>query len=442
MISLYMSGRWALPAALFATLLCAFSSLPTVAAGEPGAAARIKLSLEADAVDGMCELGDTVLFTAELECRGKIGKSATLQWTVETVAFEAPVVEQVELELAAGETASFVYSLEMKTPGFVQVSCTISEEDAKKGLMRSRRIGCEPTKVLSALTAESDLEEFWAGSLKELAAVAPEYELIKQEVKEGADHELYEVVMRSFGGARVRGWLQLPLTDGPHPALLRVPGYTQNMRPLDSANEAVVFSFNIRGHGRSTDDVPGQPVDYWVRGLDDRDTYYYRGAYLDCVRAVDFLCSRGDVNTDQIAIWGASQGGGLAFATAALDERIDLCVSDIPWLCDWKNYLELAGKNDEEEIMAWLRAKPERTPESTLKTLSYFDTMNLAHRIKCPTLMGVGLQDSICPPSTSFATYNRITAPRDYRIYEDSGHGLGWDHIEWVISEMEERFGG
>ena len=92
--------------------------------------------------------------------------------------------------------------------------------------------------------------------------------------------------------------------------------------------------------------------------------------------------------------------------------------------------------------MAWLRAKPERTPESTLKTLSYFDTMNLAHRIKCPTLMGVGLQDSICPPSTSFATYNRITAPRDYRIYEDSGHGLGWDHIEWVISEMKERFGG
>ena len=81
--------------------------------------------------------------------------------------------------------------------------------------------------------------------------------------------------------------------------------------------------------------------------------YYYRGAYLDCVRAVDYLSSREDVDQDRIAIWGGSQGGGLAFATASLDPRIDLCVADIPWLCDWENYLTLAGKTDDEEIQTW-----------------------------------------------------------------------------------------
>ena len=65
--------------------------------------------------------------------------------------------------------------------------------------------------------------------------------------------------------------------------------------------------------------------------------------------------------------------------------------------------------------------------------------MNLADRIRCPTLMGVGLQDPICPPSTSFATFNRITAPTDYRIYEKSGHGLGAAHYEWVLGEMMEH---
>jgi cephalosporin-C deacetylase len=158
------------------------------------------------------------------------------------------------------------------------------------------------------------------------------------------------------------------------------------------------------------------------------------------VRAVDYLSSREDVDGDRIAVWGGSQGGGLAFATAALDQRVDLCIADIPWLCDWKNYFELAGKTDDEEINAWLAAKESRTVESTLTTLSYFDTMNLAHLIECPTLMGVGLQDTICPPSTSFATFNRITAPKDFRIYEDAGHGLGREHYGWIFSELAERF--
>ena len=60
---------------------------------------------------------------------------------------------------------------------------------------------------------------------------------------------------------------------------------------------------------------------------------------------------------------------------------------------------------------------------------------------RCPPLMGVGLQDPICPPSTSFATFNRITAPRDYRIYESNGHALCGPHYEWVLGELMERLG-
>ena len=138
-------------------------------------------------------------------------------------------------------------------------------------------------------------------------------------------------------------------------------------------------------------------------------------------------------------VWVGSQGGGLAFATAALDQRIDLCIADIPWLCDWKNYFDLAGKTDDDEITDWLGRKESRTKESVLMTLSYFDTMNLADRVHCPTLMGIGLQDSICPPATSFATFNRISGTTGYRIYENSGHGLGAEHYEWILRELDER---
>ena len=410
------------------------------ASNESERSLRPRLKLSTSAVEGMCALGETVLFTAELRNSSREQLRGELRWVMETVAFEPIVIDPVEVELGPRETKVFEYELAMKTPGFVLMRCEVIEEGGRE-VAKEKRIGCEPTEVLSELTREKDFDEFWAASLEELAAVSPEFELIEVSADRAGSVKLYEVVMRSLGGVRVRGWLQVPEGEGPFPALLRVPGYTMNMQPVADTGGAVVLSFNIRGHGGSTQDVPGTPKDFWVRGLDAKETYYYRGAYLDCVRAVDYLCSREDVDEERIIVWGASQGGGLAFATAALDGRVDLCVSDIPWLCDWKNYLTLAGKNDDEEIQAWLSAKESRTPESTLRTLSYFDTMNMADKIQCPTLMGVGLQDSICPPATSFATFNRITAERDYRIYEKSGHGLSAEHYEWIFAELAARIG-
>ncbi len=424
-------------AALLGTALLA--GWPAAAKTSPEVNSRPRLTLAADALDGMCALGETITFTAEVRNTSREAMRCELRWSMETAAFEPPAIEPEMIEVAERETDSFQYELKMAVPGFVRMTCTVVEEGSGRDASRSRRVGCSPRQVLSELTAEPDLGEFWAESIAALAKVEPEYELTPIEREDVADSLLYGLVMRSHGGVRVRGWLEVPRAEGPHPALLRVPGYTQNMQPVGNTNGAVVLSFNIRGHGNSTDDVPGRPVDFWIRGLDAKETNFYRGAYLDCLRAVDYLASREDVDMDRLVVWGASQGGGLAFATAALDPRVDLCVADIPWLCDWKNYLELAGKTDDEEIKTWLAASQTRTPESTLKTLSYFDTMNLADRVHCPTLMGIGLQDSICPPATSFATFNRISGTTGYRIYENSGHGLGAEHYEWILRELEER---
>jgi len=36
--------------------------------------------------------------------------------------------------------------------------------------------------------------------------------------------------------------------------------------------------------------------------------------------------------------------------------------------------------------------------------------------------MGTALMDMICPPSTQFAAYNKITAPKEMVLYPDFGH--------------------
>ena len=53
--------------------------------------------------------------------------------------------------------------------------------------------------------------------------------------------------------------------------------------------------------------------------------------------------------------------------------------------------------------------------------------------------MAVGLMDTICPPSTQFAAFNKIVAPKELAIYPDHAHeGLpGWsDRVFQFMLEM------
>ena len=48
--------------------------------------------------------------------------------------------------------------------------------------------------------------------------------------------------------------------------------------------------------------------------------------------------------------------------------------------------------------------------------------VHLAPRIRGEVLMAVGLMDEICPPSSQFAAYNKITAPREMALFPDFAH--------------------
>ena len=198
-----------------------------------------------------------------------------------------------------------------------------------------------------------------------------------------------------------------------------------------------VFSFNIRGHGNSQQDVPGTPANFWVRGLDDEHGYFYQGAYADCVRAVDFLASRDEIDVSRIAVTGGSQGGGLSLAAAALDQRISLCAPDIPFLCNWVRYFKTSSW---PEIDNWIEAKPHRSWKKTLRTMSYIDALNFADKIRCPVFLGLGLQDGVCPPATIFAVYNRLDVPKEYRVYPEAEHWVEASHYkesrQWILQHF------
>jgi cephalosporin-C deacetylase len=132
-----------------------------------------------------------------------------------------------------------------------------------------------------------------------------------------------------------------------------------------------------------------------------------------------------EVDPTRVAAMGGSQGGALALACAALEPRIRKCVSVYPFLSDYKRVWEMdLAKDAYNDIKAYFRRFDplhERVDEVFTK-LGYIDIQHLAPRIKADVLMAITLMDNICPPSTQYAAYNKITSKKEAVIYRDFGH--------------------
>ena len=64
----------------------------------------------------------------------------------------------------------------------------------------------------------------------------------------------------------------------------------------------------------------------------------------------------------------------------------------------------------------------EKKENEIFTKLGYTDIQFLAPRIKAEVLMFTGLRDNICPPSTQFAAFNKITSKKEVKIFPDFGH--------------------
>ena len=171
-----------------------------------------------------------------------------------------------------------------------------------------------------------------------------------------------------------------------------------------------------------------------TQGVRSAESYYYRGAYVDCVRALDFAVSRPKVDPNRIGVLGVSQGGGLSLAVAALDSRPKLSMPEVPFLCHYRRAVDVSSVNPYLEIAGYCNRYPEREAE-VFRTLSYFDNLSLADRIKCPVLMTVGLQDLVCPPSTIFAVYNQIPGDaKEIIVYPYGSHESYATHHERKVA--------
>jgi cephalosporin-C deacetylase len=165
----------------------------------------------------------------------------------------------------------------------------------------------------------------------------------------------------------------------------------------------------------------------------------FRQIFLDTAQLARLVMEMPDVDENRVGATGGSQGGGLTLACAALESRIKKVAPVFPFLCDYKRVWELdLDVNAYAELRDYFRwFDPRHQQEDAIfERLGYVDVQHLCPRICGEVLMAVGLMDEICPPSTQFAAYNKIVAPKSLAVYPDFGHEALPGHSDAIFEFM------
>lgn len=384
------------------------------------------LSVETDRPAAIYKQGETVTYKITLLHEQKPAADQTIDYIVSKDGVAPFQKGTVTLKDGVATVTGT-----LNEPGFLR--CQVNFKDGKELYTAFAGAGFDPEQIQPSMPRPADFDAFWDAQLARLAAVPINPHLTP--VTAPADRPGIECfdLQADCIGAPVSGYYSRPVgaKPGSCPARLCVDGAgVRSTDLLASARWAGrgVISLAINAHG-----IPnGKPGEFYadldrgalknyrLEGRESRDTFYFLGMLLRVRRALDFLASQPEWDGRILMIEGGSQGGGQAMAGAALDPRVTFYTAMVTALCDHTGMV--AGR-----VAGWPKIVPMKdgAPDPAILEVSrYFDMVNFAPRIKARGYFWVGFFDQLCPPTTVYAAYNQLKAPKEMIHSIDTGHGL------------------
>ena len=339
----------------------------------------------------------------------------------------------------------------LKEPGFLRCNVSLRFKGQKYDGMATAGFSIDELKP--TITRPEDFISFWDQAKSELSKIPldAKIRLIPESSTQNAN--VYEVNIQNWGFAgpsRLYGILSVPKKEGKYPALLVVPGAGVRGMPTESdpMTEKGVIVLKIDIHGMPVT-LPTEVYDglnmgglrmYWNYNVDHKDRYYYKRAFLACVRANDFLTQLPQFDGSNLVVTGRSQGGALSIVTASLDSRVKALFCGYPALCDLTGYLYGRAGGWPPLVHEKAGGMYHNKNKETLATLPYYDVVNFARELKVPGLYSWGFNDIIVPPTSMQVAYNVITSPKKLLLYPESGH---WQYPElaaqrdaWLLDRL------
>ena len=401
----------------------------------------VTIVAEPDHADWTYHVGEKAHFTAYAICENVRMKDAVITYSYGPDKLDAVYTSTVK----TGKDGFAHFDVPAaKTPGFTSVRVKMELEGKTYSSMTN--IAFDPYDIKPTTTMPNDFEQFWSDAMSKAAKI-PMSPTLRYSEKESNDRvDVYYLKLQSYKkGNYVYGVLTVPKTPGRKPAILRLPGAA--VRSFNGPHELAYQGFVVLEIG-----VHGIPVDqsheiyrqlengalagYTTIGIDNRDTYYYKRSILGCVRAIDYLCTRDDVDTTRIATYGGSQGGMLSIMTAALSPHVSALFSYFPAFCDVTGYYYGRGAG-------WphlFRNPNEPNLQARIEVSKYYDTVNFARLLKVPGFYAWGFNDPACCPTSTFSAYNVITAPKQLQLGRDTGHWLYPWQTENALKWLKNQF--
>ncbi|MDR1673189.1 MAG: acetylxylan esterase [Bacteroidales bacterium] len=402
----------------------------------------IKVNVSPDRGDWVYQPGEKVTFEVSVTKNDALLQNVEISY--EVGADMMPPAKREKLTLKNG--TAVIDGGTMKEAGFLR--CRVSAKYLDRNYDGTATAGFSPENIRPVTTLPADFVQFWDKGKEELSKIPLNARVTLLPERCTDKVNVYHINVQNYGNARLYGMLCIPKAQGKYPAVLKVPG--AGARPyagdiINSERGVITLEIGIHGVPVNMDasvyaDMSRHAISgYWQYNLDDKDRYYYKKVYLGCVRAVDFIFSLPEFDGSNIIVSGGSQGGALAIVTAALDSRIKGLSSFYPALCDITGYLKGRAGGWPHMFNA-ANSDFNNTPQK-IATIGYYDVVNFARQVKVPGFYSWGYNDTTCPPTTTFAAYNVITAPKTLLLAEETAH---WHYPEqteaswqWIMQQFK-----
>ena len=304
--------------------------------------------------------------------------------------------------------------------------------------------GCSP--------CPADFDKYWEDALAEMNAVDYKAEFIAKKFPSRIA-DMYDLYFTGTKNARIHAKVAVPKNiEGKVPAVLFFHGLSGASDEWGSlvkyaSQGFVCAALDARGQGGLSEDVGGTKGSTYstpfVRGLDgDKHDLYYRDVFLDTALMAKIIMNLDYVDEARVGCLGGSQGGALSIACACLVPQIKKCAPWVPYLSDYKRVYDMdLNKDAYEGLKYYFRMfDPAHEREAEVfEKLGYIDIQNLAKRMKAELFMQTGLIDNICPPSTQFAMYNKVTSKKRVVVYPEYAHELpssGYDAVFEFMADL------
>lgn len=402
----------------------------------------LTITIKPDHENWVYKVGEKAKFKVLVVQNGKVTAPVKLKFQIGPEKMQP--FKSDSITLTTNEFTIEGYTL--TKPGFLR--CTVTSEWNGKVVKSLATAAYSPELIKPTVTLPAQFSDFWEKSIAQLSKVPlnPKMELIKESSTENTN--VYQVSFQNIHNSRVFGILCVPKKPGKYPAVLKVPGAgVRGYKGDINLAEKGIITLEIGIHGIPVTMGPdfyvnmsnGPLYGYNVLNLDNKDTYYYNRVYLGCIRAVDFLVSLPEYDGTNVAVYGGSQGGALSIVTAALDKRIKYLGVYYPALSDLTGYLaNRAG--GWPHLFNSTNITKNKTKDK-LETVEYYDVVNFAKQLSIPGYYSWGFNDETCPPTSMYAAYNSISAPKELAIYKETGHNTVPQQsnamVAWLVSKLK-----